>query len=1132
MRLDVLRLTRYGRFTDTQLYFAPPAAGATDLHIVYGPNEAGKSTLFSAWLDLLYGIPLRSRYDYLHPGPTMRIGARISQNGQTLDLTRIKRNSGSLLDAHAQPIPEAQLQAVLGGLSRDGYSAMFSLDDDTLETGGDSILASRGDLGEMLFSASAGLADLSPRLETIRAGLDGFHRSGKRSGWLHDAKKELQRLDDDRKRIEVSASRLRKLVSEARAAEQALREARAAEVAAQAKVSRLQDLAATMPLRARRDELELALAPLAGLPPADPALRDRLSELEREVATLRGGLTDRQSRLARLHAQAADLPADPAVLACAEAIAAAEALRPEHDTALRDLPRRHEEADRIRGRIAARLAELGCPDAAAAGVVLPAARLSALRALVTRHAGLLATAAAAEDERRKTAALLARERDRLGDLAAPGDDRTLQTLLDRLRAQDPALARARALRDRDHARNRLAEAIEALAPWTGDGDRLAALAVPPGWQIAAWQADLETARQEAADARRASDALREDLNRLAAEAATEGGAQRAAGLSLADAAAARSRREVLWAAHLDSLDRAGALAFEQALREDDRISALLAETMAEARRVALTQTEAARLAQRLAEAEARQRGAALAQAAIRSAIEAAGAGLGVSGGLPELVRWLDLRLEALTQRSALRDAETDLARSEDALAAAGLALAAALGCPDGAAAPPYETLLAEAVARVEAAERRREARRHLAALATELRERDAAVTDAGEALARWQDQWAEASRDTLLSDPPPAGPVADGVLDNLAELGSLVRELEGLDDRIAKMAANRDRFVTAKAAILAALDLAPATGWDAVQARLRRARDAARDGERLAAEIAGDRSQIETDRRRLNDAQREIAALGAALGWTEADGSLAAHVGSCLEAAGLRQEIARLTAQIQNRPEPGETDTAVTIPSQIAGLEAELTLLRAASDTRLEAWKEAERQVEAVGGDDALARIAAERANLLLEIEDRVRRHLAARFGLIAFEAGLRRYRDRHRSAMLARASDAFSRLSRGAYAGLASQPDGAQEVLVALPAGGGARLATDLSKGTRFQLYLALRVAGFHELAQGRPGVPFIADDIMETFDDDRSAAAFHLLGEMSRVGQVIYLTHHRHLCDIARATCPGAHVIDLQSH
>ena len=42
---------------------------------------------------------------------------------------------------------------------------MFSLDDETLENGGESILASKGDLGQLLFSASAGLADLSRNLD-------------------------------------------------------------------------------------------------------------------------------------------------------------------------------------------------------------------------------------------------------------------------------------------------------------------------------------------------------------------------------------------------------------------------------------------------------------------------------------------------------------------------------------------------------------------------------------------------------------------------------------------------------------------------------------------------------------------------------------------------------------------------------------------------------------------------------------------------------------------------------------------------------------------------------------------------------------------------------------------------------
>jgi uncharacterized protein YhaN len=60
---------------------------------------------------------------------------------------------------------------------------------------------------------------------------------------------------------------------------------------------------------------------------------------------------------------------------------------------------------------------------------------------------------------------------------------------------------------------------------------------------------------------------------------------------------------------------------------------------------------------------------------------------------------------------------------------------------------------------------------------------------------------------------------------------------------------------------------------------------------------------------------------------------------------------------------------------------------------------------------------------------------------------------------------------------------------------------------------------------------VPFIADDIMETFDDARAAQAFALLGDMSRSGQVIYLTHHQHLCDIAEATCPGARIVDLRT-
>ncbi|HMO31239.1 AAA family ATPase, partial [Enterovirga sp.] len=48
MRLRRLDLVRYGKFTDRSLDFGERSAGQPDLHVVFGPNEAGKSTAFAA----------------------------------------------------------------------------------------------------------------------------------------------------------------------------------------------------------------------------------------------------------------------------------------------------------------------------------------------------------------------------------------------------------------------------------------------------------------------------------------------------------------------------------------------------------------------------------------------------------------------------------------------------------------------------------------------------------------------------------------------------------------------------------------------------------------------------------------------------------------------------------------------------------------------------------------------------------------------------------------------------------------------------------------------------------------------------------------------------------------------------
>ncbi|MCJ7692902.1 MAG: hypothetical protein MUO22_05750, partial [Sedimentisphaerales bacterium] len=66
-------------------------------------------------------------------------------------------------------------------------------------------------------------------------------------------------------------------------------------------------------------------------------------------------------------------------------------------------------------------------------------------------------------------------------------------------------------------------------------------------------------------------------------------------------------------------------------------------------------------------------------------------------------------------------------------------------------------------------------------------------------------------------------------------------------------------------------------------------------------------------------------------------------------------------------------------------------------------------------------------------------------------------------------------------------------------------------------QLYLVLRLAGLEEYLERNEPIPFIVDDILIKFDDDRSVAALKALAQLSTRTQVIFFTHHRHLVELA---------------
>ena len=1151
MRVRRLDLIRYGRFTGRTLDFGEP--GACDLHVIYGPNEAGKSTTLAALLDLLFGIEPRSRYNFLHPYPTMRIAACLDLGGTRHELVRIKRPQDSLQDAAGQTVPQALIEGALGGVGREAYRTMFSLDDETLEAGGESILASKGDLGQLLFSASTGLADLSATLAGLRADTDLFYKKAARSGELKTLKDELERLKSDREQVDTRASDYARLVDSRDSAATQYDTGLAARGAVGARKEEIQRALGALPRLAALTELRARLAPLAHVPDTPPQGSADLPAVQSAEITLTARCAALDAELARLTAELHAMGAEDATLAHGPAADQLAELLARDLTASKDLPNRRLErdaADRAISNILTHLGQAGDPRR----LLLPATTIGVLRGLMETRSGVDAARKAARAEHVQARARLDRAE---ADLAQAGVARTGDATEAGLARQQLA-QRLAVLRDDDHAqRAKLAERSSAelrenlrarladLRPWVGSAQALEDLAVPDAATRARWTAALTKA--DAAIQRQRDEITRLDdlLVRLDAQIAAMGAVSGL--LSDADAAGIRAAREQAWAQHRATLDAASAQAFESALRRDDQVQDARLRHQGESARL----NERAQ-ARAVAAAEARHAATLLHQAeaawqAIAGDMAAALRPLGLPADMSPamLDAWLAGRARALEDARALARAERDLqaAMADGTSARARLSQAlAAAGAPVDPAAD-FETLLALAQRIMEGETRRAGLLAAVADLRRDLAERTTTLERAEAEAQAWTEAWAAACAGTWLamSDSLVTPDAVREILSALGELASLLENAASLTHRIGSMEKDQAAFEQTVATLAQAMGLHdPGVGPQVIARRIGERVTAAREAQAVRVSRQESLAQAQARRQALEAEKAQHAA--------RRDEILAGFSVATLAEAATRMEEIATRADLHRQARAAEADICAALRLDLAAAEAALA---AADRTALElelrevtqrfddldqrthelfaTRSRAEDGLAAVGGDDAAARIEAQRRTVLLDIEAKARTYLRLRAGIAAAEQALRAYRDRHRSSMMALASQAFLDITAGAYTALATQSDRDGEKLVALAAEGSSKLASDLSKGTRFQLYLALRVAGYHEFAQMRQPVPFIADDIMETFDDARAQEALRLFTHMAGTGQVIYLTHHRHLCDMARRICPDVQVHDL---
>jgi uncharacterized protein YhaN len=156
-------------------------------------------------------------------------------------------------------------------------------------------------------------------------------------------------------------------------------------------------------------------------------------------------------------------------------------------------------------------------------------------------------------------------------------------------------------------------------------------------------------------------------------------------------------------------------------------------------------------------------------------------------------------------------------------------------------------------------------------------------------------------------------------------------------------------------------------------------------------------------------------------------------------------------------------------------------------------------------------------ASIRNDAEEFIRRRLAS----VVLTRAMERFREASQGPVISRAADLFSRLTCGSFAGLRPDDDRhGNMVLKGVRPDGRTVEVAGMSDGTCDQLYLALRLAFLESSLAGHEPLPFLVDDILITFDDERAAAALQTLLQLTEKTQVVFFTHHEHLVELAQAT------------
>ncbi|NUO52225.1 MAG: AAA family ATPase [Polyangiaceae bacterium] len=1116
MKLLELELLAFGGFADKRLDFSRrPGA----LHIVYGPNEAGKSTCLRAVETLLFGFEHNTRDAHLHPTEKLRVGGRLEgTGGKILSIVRRKKQKGSLRGPDDEPVDEEELRAMLHGVDRALFRALYGLDHVRLREGARALLDARGGLGESLFEAGLAGAGVAKLSRALRDEADSLWSPTARKRPLAEAlrayssarvdeRRDATRLDVVRDQEQgIVAARARRDEADERLRELAIEER---------KLQRARQLVPRLKLRRAALEDRAGLGEVVLLAEGARAEREAALATRAEANSLLAQATSRAAEIRAAIAAQGESPCD-----------VDEAQVRELASTLGEVRRELRQSEALVAEAARLDLEMRDAPGEVAGQVDERATLAAVR----ERDALDREVAASHGK-------LAAVRARLAQWTQPAPDAadhgvSIVELERAIEGASRVLARGPAAMEAHRRAGKHRAALVTLrASLPGLPAQITSEApVPADADVARWAREVERLESALAAFEREHDGLavrRVALERDKSVLLATGDVPTEAQLQQA-----RRDRDVALSA-VRGGDRERLEAVIDGVRAADEIADRLRREVERATKLAAIVSEVEQIDGRAAaiagaRADAR-RDIAAAHEAARAAFVRAGVDPPVT--LDAAPAWLSTWRAYVIELAGVGEAEEQARSFMIEEKAAATTLAALRG---GIAEATLEAELGRARTNLEV---RQAASRERSALEQQIR-------DARSEEVRLTGELAESER----------------VLDALrARAASLVGPL-GLDvsvsvdqvsSRLAELTRGRQRS-TRRAEIAVELETA-ARATKSLERLTERAGAAAKltlQGTDVVARAEALLGALETSRRasearrgldrqlaeqleRAHETNERIVAAESTLAALAARASVV--VAELAEAETRSSRARELDAAIRGHEETilalGDGASIDELEAELSGLDVDQALERL--DAIVEARTEAERLKDAASHDIAslgLARFeesqAADHAALAEQHMARARplfdRYVRLRMAATILEREIESYSRENQGPVLSRAAELFQRLTENSFHGLkVVLGDGDRPELVCMR--GKEEVDVEaLSDGTRDQLYLALRLATIERHASRVEAMPLVLDDILVHFDDPRSRAALAALADISPTVQVLLFTHHARIVELAREVVP----------